>query len=137
MDCKEKLNNKLSVINIHRETNMNSFFRKEIWTGDYLQVTVMSIPAWGEIGLEKHDDVDQFIKIEYGVASVFMGEERQDIKFVGKANSGCAILVPAGAWHNIINQQNIPLKVYSIYAPPKHPAGTIHKTKFEADLAED
>lgn len=126
-----------AVINIHKETCNNTYFRKAIWTGDYLQVTVMSIPAGGEVGLEIHNDLDQFIRIEYGVASVYMGKTKQDVKFMGNANSDYAVLIPANTYHNIINNQEVPLKVYSIYAPPKHPLGTIHKTKFEADLAED
>ena len=131
------LGNSPAVINIHKETLSNNYFRKAIWTGDHLQVTVMSIPAGGEIGLEIHEDTDQFIRVEYGIGSVYMGKTKQDMKFYGNANSNYAIFVPAGTWHNILNEQNIPLKVYSIYAPPHHPIGTVHKTKFEADLAED
>ena len=128
--------NNPAIINIHKEVCCNNYFRKSIWTGDYLQVTVMSIPSGGEIGLERHDDLDQLIRVEYGVGSVYMGESKQDIKFVGDANSDYAILIPAGTWHNIINNQKGPLKVYSVYAPPKHTIGTIHKTKFDSDLAE-
>ena len=130
------LGNQPALINIHKETCMNNYFRKSIWTGNHLQVTVMSIPAGGEIGLEFHEYLDQFIRIEYGVASVYMGKTKQDMKFMGNTNSDYAVLIPAGTWHNIINKQNCPLKVYSIYAPPQHPIGTIHKTKFDADLAE-
>ena len=126
-----------AVINIHKETCSNTYFRKAIWTGEHLQVTVMSIPAGGEIGLEMHEDTDQLIRVEYGIASVFMGKTKQEVKFIGNADPNFAILVPAGYYHNVINNQNTPLKVYSVYAPPKHPFGTIHKTKFDADLAED
>ena len=126
-----------TTINIHKEVCCNNYFRKAIWTGEYLQTTVMSIPAGGEIGLEKHDNLDQFIRIEYGVGSVYMGKTKQDIKFVGNVNHDYAILIPANTWHNIINNQDVPLKVYSIYAPPQHPIGTIHKTKFESDLEDD
>lgn len=132
----EDLGNVPAIINIHKEACSNPYFRKAIWTGDYLQVTVMSIPAGGEIGLELHEDTDQFIRIEYGIASVYMGKTKQDVKFLGNANPNFAVLVPAGTWHNIINEQKVPLKVYSIYAPPHHPVGTIHRTKFDADLAE-
>ena len=97
----------------------------------------MSIPAGGEIGLELHENIDQFIRIESEVASVYMGNTKQDVKLVANVNSDYAILIPAGTWHNVINNGKYPLKVYSIYAPPKHPVGTIHKTKFESDLAED
>lgn len=131
------LGNMPTIINIEKETLKNNYFRKAIWTGEHLQVTVMSIPAGGEIGLEMHNNIDQFIRVEYGIASVFMGKTKQEVKFVGSANSSYAILIPSGTWHNIINEQNVPLKVYSVYAPPKHPIGTIHKTKFDADLADD
>ncbi len=131
------LGNQPAVVNIDKETRCNNNFRKAIWTGEHLQVTVMSIIPGGEVGLEIHENLDQFFRIEYGVASVYMGKTKQDVKFYGNANDNYAILVPAGTWHNIINEQNTPLKLYSIYAPPKHPIGTIHKTKFEADLEED
>jgi len=126
-----------SIINIHKEVCTNNYFRKAIWTGEYMQVTLMSVPAGGEIGLEIHNDTDQFIRIEYGVASVYMGKTKSEVKFMGNANSNYSILIPSGYWHNIINEQNVPLKVYSIYAPPHHAIGTIHRTKLEADLAED
>ena len=128
---------KPGVMNIHNEVISNQNFRKEIWTGEYLQITVMSIPVGGEIGLEMHDDLDQFIRVESGCAKVYMGRCKSGVKFVGKVNSDCAVVVPAGTWHNIINACSCPLKVYSIYAPPKHPVGTIHKTKLDSDLAED
>ena len=131
------LGNAPAIININKETCQNTYFRKSIWTGDYLQVTVMSIPAGGEIGLEIHENTDQFIRVEYGVGSVYMGKTKQDIKFIGNANHNYAILIPAGTWHNIINEQATPLKVYSIYAPPKHPIGTIPKTKFDSDIADN
>ena len=125
------------VINIHKETCANNNFRKEIWTGEYLQITVMSIPAGGEIGLEIHEGLDQFLRIEYGVGSVFMGKTKKCVKFMGNVNSDYAIAIPAGTWHNLVNNGNCPLKLYSIYAPPKHPIGTVHKTKLDSDLAED
>ena len=127
----------MEIINIHKETLLNNFYRKAIWTGEHLQVTVMSIPPGGEIGLEIHNDTDQMLKVEYGVASVYMGKTKQDISFFGKANINNAILIPKGTYHNVINEQNMPLKLYSIYAPPHHPIGVIHKTKFDSDVSED
>ena len=123
-------------INIHSETLCNQNFRTALWTGKHLQVTVMSIPVGGEIGLEMHDDLDQFIKIENGCASFYMGHTKQNVQYCGNINSNYAILVPAGTWHNIINTCTTPLKVYSVYAPPKHPYNTIHKTKLDSDLSE-
>ena len=125
-----------ALINLQKTALTNGFYRREIWTGTHLQVTVMSIPAGGEIGLEMHAENDQFIGIEYGVASVYTGASKQEVKFVGNANSEYAITIPAGTWHNIINEGNYPLKLFSVYAPPHHPKGTIHKTKFDSDLAD-
>ena len=128
---------KPSVINIHNETICNDNFRTAIWTGEYLQVTVMSIPVGGEIGLEMHEHLDQFIRVESGCANVYMGTTKHDVKLVGRVNPNYAIVIPSGTWHNIVNTCSCPLKVYSVYAPPKHPRGTIHKTKLDSDLADD
>lgn len=128
---------KPSVINLRNEAISNDNFRTSIWTGEYLQVTVMSIPVGGEIGLEMHDNLEQFIKLESGCANVYMGNTKQEVKFVGKLNSNYAIVVPSGTWHNIINACSCPLKVYSVYAPPNHPFGTVHKSKLDSDLSED
>ena len=128
---------KPSVINIHNETVCNDNFRTAIWTGEYLQVTVMSIPVGGEIGLEMHEHLDQFIRVESGCANVYMGTTKRDVKLVGRVNPNYAIVIPSGTWHNIVNTCSCPLKVYSVYAPPKHPRGTIHKTKLDSDLADD
>ena len=127
---------KPSLINIHSETLCNNNFRKAIWTGEFLQVTVMSIPVGGEIGLEIHDNLDQFIRVESGCANVYMGDSKQCVKFAGKIDANYAIVIPSRTWHNIINACSCPLKVYSVYAPPKHPFGSVHKTKFDSDLAE-
>ena len=128
---------KPSLINIDQEALSNNNFRTAIWTGEHLQVTVMSIPIGGEIGLELHDDLDQFIKLESGCANVYMGNTKENVKFMGKINSNYAIIIPAGTWHNIINACSCPLKAYSVYAPKKHPFGTIHETKLDSDLSED
>ena len=93
--------NKSNLINIHKEVCCNNYFRKEIWTGEHLQITVMSIPAGGEIGLEMHNNLDQFIRVEYGEASVYMGKTKQNLKFIGNANCNYAIVIPAGMWHSI------------------------------------
>ena len=133
----QDLSPKPTLIKIHSEVLRNNHFRTAIWTGEYLQVTVMSIPVGGEIGIEMHDDLDQMIKIESGCASVFMGNCKQHIKSVGKVNANYAILIPAGTWHNVINASAQPLKLFSIYAPPQHPFGTVHETKFDSDLSEE
>ncbi|MBQ4443058.1 MAG: cupin domain-containing protein [Clostridia bacterium] len=124
------------VLNVSQITCANPYYRKEIWTGDYMQLTVMSIPTGGEVGLERHETFDQMLRVESGVGTVYMGATKQEVKFVGYANADSLILVPAGTWHNVLNDQNRPLKLYSVYAPPHHPVGTLQKTKFEADLAD-
>ena len=124
------------VINVRKETCKNPYFRKEIWTGEHLQITVMSIPPGGEIGLEFHEDLDQILCVEYGIGSVYMGKSKAGVKFVGDADCDSAIVIPAKTWHNVLNEQSTPLKLFSVYAPPQHPIGTIHKTKFDSDLAE-
>ena len=125
-----------AVLNIKNVAGSNNYYRREIWTGEHLQLTVMSIPIGGEVGLELHNENDQFIGVEYGVASVYMGQTKQGVRFVGNVNPDFVVIVPAGTWHNIINEGNYPLKIYSVYAPPHHPKGTLHKTKFESDLEE-
>ena len=124
------------IIDIRKETLCNTNFRAVIWTGKHLQITVMSIPVGGEIGLERHENLDQMLKVESGCANVYMGENKSCVKFVGKVNANCAIIIPAGTWHNIINACSCPLKMYSVYAPPQHPFGTVHETKLDSDLAE-
>jgi len=133
----ENTKNSASILNIRRATLSNDCYRREIWTREHLQVTVMSIPAGGEIGLEVHKDLDQMLRVEYGVGSVYAGSERRNVAYLGEADASSAIFIPAGTYHNVLNQRNVPLKLYSVYAPPKHPVGTVQRTKFDADLAEE
>ena len=121
------------AFNIAQAAAENSFYRKAVWTGDMLQVTLMSIPVGGEIGLEMHDDVEQFIKIEQGCAWLETGDCPGNMK-KQRIRSGYAVMIPAGTWHNIKNACRVPLKLYSVYAPPKHPFGTLQKTQREADI---
>jgi len=123
------------VINIEKAAEQNSTFRTAIWTGTYFQVTVMSIPAGEDIGLEVHPKTDQFIRIEEGQGLVRMGDAKERLDFETAAREGDAVLIPAGKWHNLINTGDQPLKVYVIYAPPEHPRGTVHATKAEAMAA--
>jgi mannose-6-phosphate isomerase-like protein (cupin superfamily) len=123
------------VVDIEKLTLDNSRFRASWWTGKFLQMTVMSIPPGGEIGLEKHDVGDQFIRVEQGRARVVMGPSEDQLTYEREVGDDWAIFIPAGAWHNIINVGKEDLKVYVIYAPPEHPAGTLHET-FEESEAE-
>ena len=121
------------VVNIEEITQLNNTFRTALWTGEHLQLTLMSIPVGESIGLEIHPDTDQFLRLEQGEGLVQMGKDKNNLSFQRRVSSNWAFIVPAGTWHNLINIGNIPIKLYSIYAPPKHPRGTVHLTKADAE----
>jgi mannose-6-phosphate isomerase-like protein (cupin superfamily) len=118
-------------------TLLNPNFRAALWTGENLQLTLMSIPVGGEIGLESHPNLDQFLRLEQGFGQVMMGASEDRLNYQANVTEGYAIFIPAGTYHNLINIGNMPIKIYSIYAPPQHPAGTIHETKAIADAQEE
>lgn len=118
-----------SAINIEKRTEENNNYRTTLWTGNNLQLTLMSIPVGSDIGLEVHPYVDQFLKLEEGRGLVELGPSPNDLSFKKEINSDYAILVPAGTYHNITNIGPEPLKLYSIYAPINHPKSTINVTK--------
>lgn len=122
--------------NIEEATTKNSTFRTVLFTGKTMQLTVMSIGPGEEIGLEVHDHIDQFLRVEQGSAKVVMGASKDTLDETHELADDWAVIVPAGTWHNVINTGNGPLKLYSIYSPPEHPPGTVHATKAEADAAE-
>ncbi len=121
------------VIDIVKATKQNENYRTTLWTGSHLQLTLMSIPVGGEIGLEIHPNLDQFIRIEEGEGLVKMGAKENSLDFQEKVQDDFIFIIPAGTWHNLINTGKKPIKLYSIYAPPQHPFGTVHKTKAESD----
>lgn len=124
------------VININEATKQNNTYRTALWTGNCLQVTLMNLNPGEDIGLEMHPDVDQFIRIEHGQGITQMGMSKENLNITRNVGDDSAIIVPAGIWHNLTNTGNIPLKLYSIYAPPNHPFGTVHPTKADAMAAE-
>lgn len=119
------------VTNIETATLKNNYYRTALWTGKYLQLTLMSIKD--EIGVEMHPDLDQFIRLEQGQGIMLMGESRDKLDFRRKVCDDYVIFIPAGTWHNLINTGREPIKLYSIYAPPEHPWGTVHKTREDAE----
>ena len=124
------------VTNIEADTLANDNYRTTRWTGSNIQLTLMSIEPGRDIGLEVHEHGDQFLRVEAGRARVQMGPSEDDLNFDREVGDDWAIFVPAGAWHNITNIGDEPLKVYAIYGPPEHPHGTDHATKAEADADE-
>jgi mannose-6-phosphate isomerase-like protein (cupin superfamily) len=122
--------------NIEQETLDNTNFRTTLFTGAQVQLTVMSLQAGEEIGLEMHDGTDQFIRVEEGSAQVTMGRSKDSVDETHELSDDWAVIIPAGTWHNVINTGDGALKLYSLYSPPEHPAGTVHVTKAEADAAE-
>lgn len=125
-----------AAINLRKAALLNGTFRTAVWTGKHLQVTVMCIPVGESVGTEKHGDVDQLLYIEQGSAALCTGSSREALENRKQLCPGCAALVPAGTWHNVLNCGSCPLKLFSVYAPPEHPHGTVHCTKAAAEAAE-
>ena len=118
---------------IEQETLKNTYFRKVLFTGKHLQLVVMCLQGGEEIGNEVHATVDQFFRVDEGQAKFILNNKEEHI-----VGDGDAVVVPAGTWHNVINtSSSAPLKLYTVYTPPQHEDGTIHKTKAEADAAEE
>jgi len=125
------------VVDIEKATKQNNNFRIALWTGKNLQVTLMSINPGDDIGLEVHPEIDQFLRIEEGQGVVKMGDKKDNLDFQANVYEDYAFIIPAGKWHNLINTGNTPIKLYSIYAPPQHPKGTVHETKEDAEKNHD
>jgi mannose-6-phosphate isomerase-like protein (cupin superfamily) len=119
-----------SRIDVIDAVRTNDWFRRELITGANAQVVVMTIPVGGEIGDEVHPDTDQVLLFEEGVARAVLGGR------VSTVGPGDLLFVRAGTRHNVANAGGVPLRLVSIYAPPHHAPGTVHRTKEEADAAE-
>jgi mannose-6-phosphate isomerase-like protein (cupin superfamily) len=124
------------VGDIERQTLENDTFRTVVFTGDHQQLTVMRLLPGEDIGLEMHPDTDQFLRIEAGSARVEFGTTKDSIDETHDVEDDWAIVVPAGTWHNVVNTGDGDVKLYSLYAPPEHPDGTVHRTKADAEAAE-
>jgi len=121
---------------IEKETLSNETFRTVLFTGGHTQLTVMRLAPGEEIGREQHPNLDQFIRVEEGRASVELGASEDVVDERHDVGEDWAVIIPAGTWHNVINAGDGELKLYSLYSPPEHPDGTVHRTKAEADAAE-
>lgn len=119
------------VTDIEKATKANEFFRKVLFTAGHSQLVVMTLKPGEEIGMEVHPRLDQFIRIEQGTGKAILDGKAYAIE------DDWAVVIPAGTQHNIMNTSQIKkMKLYTVYSPPQHPDGTIHKTKAEADAAE-
>ncbi len=119
------------IADIEKLTTGNGDFRRVLYTGKHLQLVLMALQAGEEIGEEVHEDHDQFFRIESGVGEVLIDGVRTPIK------DDDAVIVPAGARHNVINTGDGPLTLYTLYGPPDHRDGVVHRTKAEADASEE
>jgi mannose-6-phosphate isomerase-like protein (cupin superfamily) len=118
------------IDNIEEKTLDNTYFRHVLFTGKNMQLVVMALKPGEDIGEEVHEHVDQFFRIEQGEAKVIIDDQEDVLK------EDMVAIVPAGSKHNVINTSNVDLKLYTIYAPPNHPDGTINKDKAEAEEYE-
>lgn len=117
---------------IERLTLENTYFRQVLFTAQYAQLVVMCLRPGEEIGDEVHSNIDQFFRIEQGEAKFVLNETVER-----RVHEGDAVVVPAGTYHNVVNtSKTAMLKLNTIYSPPNHPDGTVHRTKAEADAAE-
>lgn len=116
---------------IEQQTKANSDFRRVLYTGKHLQLVLMSLNPGEEIGAEVHPDNDQFFRVDSGAGTVTI--DGQD----SRISDGFAVVVPAGARHNIKNDGTEPLKLYTLYGPPDHKDKTVHKTKADAEASHD
>ena len=122
---------------LETETLENKNYRAVAWSGEYLQVTLMSIPVGGDIGLEMHPETDQFIRLDAGKGRAQMGRAKDKLSFDEEVSDGWCVLVPAGSWHNITNIGDEPMRLYTVYAPQHHAPGKVQKTKKAADADEE
>jgi mannose-6-phosphate isomerase-like protein (cupin superfamily) len=119
------------VTDIEAETLRNGSFRQVLFTGPHSQLVVMSLAPGEDIGMETHAGVDQFIRVERGEATAILDGVEHGLR------DGSAVVIPAGTRHNIVNTSPAePLKLYTLYAPPEHPDGTVHPTRADAMAAE-
>jgi mannose-6-phosphate isomerase-like protein (cupin superfamily) len=119
------------VGDIEELTVKNEDFRRVLYTGHNLQLVLMTLQPGEEIGEEVHEDRDQFFRIEEGEGEVWIDG------VCNKVKDDDAVIVPQGARHNVVNRSSAPLRVYTIYGPPEHVDGVVHKTKAAADAAHE
>ena len=123
------------VDDIERATLDNDTFRTVLFTGEQLQLTVMRLAPGEDIGREAHPQRDQFVRLEAGTARLELGPSREEVAETRELEADWACIIPAGVWHNVVNVGDDEVKLYSLYAPPEHPPGTVHPTKADSSEA--
>ena len=125
------------AFDLEQATLDNRNYRTVVWSGRYLQVTLMSIPVGGDIGLEMHPETDQFIRLDAGRGRAQIGKSKDQLTYDREVSDGWCVLIPAGTWHNVTNIGPEPMQVYAIYAPVHHKAGKVHADASEAAADTD
>lgn len=125
-----------NVFDIEKATVENSNYRTVAWTGKYLQVTLMSIPPGSSIGLEKHPETDQFLRVDAGKGVAKMGTNKAKLERTD-VSDGWSVQVPAGTWHDVENTGDEDLKLYVVYAPVHHTPGIVQETAEQAEADEE
>ena len=123
------------VGDIEQQTLDNDTFRTVAYTGAHTQLTLMRLAPGEDIGREAHPHLDQFLRVESGRGRVELGESEDRIEETYEVGPDWAVIVPAGVWHNLVNTGDDELKLYSLYSPPEHPDGTVHRTKADSEAA--
>ncbi len=119
------------ITNIEKSSLENTDFRRVLYTTKNSQLVLMSLKPSEEIGMEVHDDIDQFIRVEAGNGKAIIDDHEYELE------DGSAVVIPAGANHNVINTSEVDMKLYTIYTPPEHKDGTIHDVKPDAEAEEE
>jgi mannose-6-phosphate isomerase-like protein (cupin superfamily) len=125
------------AFDIEQATVANQTYRTVAWTGTYLQVTLMTIPPGESIGLEAHPATDQFLRVEAGRGRCVMGPSAEQLDFQQEVSDGWSVQVPAGTWHDVVNEGDEPLRLYAVYAPVHHAPGIVQPTRADADRDEE
>jgi mannose-6-phosphate isomerase-like protein (cupin superfamily) len=118
-------------------TTDNDTYRTVAWTGRYLQLTLMSIPVGGSIGLEMHPETDQFLRLDAGKGRAQMGSARDQLTFEQDVSDGWCVIVPSGTWHNVTNTGDEPMRLYTVYAPVHHAPGIVQRSAEDAKRDEE
>lgn len=124
------------VRDIEAATLDNRDFRRVLHTGRHLQLTVMCLAPGENVGWETHDHLDQFLRIEAGAGRLRLGRSEDEVAEEHAVADDWGMIIPAGTWHDVVNDGDAPLRLYSLYSPPEHPDGTVHPTKADAEADE-